>query len=74
MAIRIPMASQKMLLEAGLVPPNCSNVELHIPAAGVMMLRYDVFVTREHLEALSVVFQAMASEVRENQDGPGRAL
>ena len=63
------MASQKMLRELDLVPAHCVNVELVIPAAGLMMLRYDVFVTTEHLEKLQVVFEAAISEMKANQDG-----
>ena len=58
-----------MLLELGLVPANCVNVELIIPANGLMTLRYDVYVTTEQIEQMSIVFQGLASESKAKQDG-----
>jgi hypothetical protein len=69
MAIVVPIASQKMLLELGLCPPGCSNIQIVMPASGAMVLRYDVFVTAEHLDKLSLLFQLMASEAKAKQDG-----
>jgi hypothetical protein len=68
MAIRIPMVGQQLLAEQGLVPANCSRLELVIPVAGPMVLRYEVFVAAEHLEKLSLLFQVLASEAKEVQD------
>lgn len=69
MAIRIPTSTQKLLLEQGLVPDGCRSVELVLAADSAMILRYEVFVTTEQLEKLAVVFQALASEAKPNQDG-----
>ena len=66
--MRIPISSQKLMADLGLIPPHCQSVELHIPAAGLMVLRFDVIVTADHLEKLALVFQAMASEVKPGQD------
>lgn len=62
MAMRISTAAQKIMAEQGLVPSNCSQVEILIPAHGPMVLRYEVWVNAEQLQKLSVVFQAMALE------------
>jgi hypothetical protein len=68
MALRVPEVTQKLLVESGLVPLHCSKVELDMPASGPLVLRYEVFVTPEHLEKLAMVFQVLASEAKEGQD------
>lgn len=64
MAIRLPMDMQKRLAALGLVPPNCSNVELFIPAVGGMVLKYEVYVTEEHIAQFAQFF---ASYVESNK-------
>jgi len=61
--MRLPTSCQQMLIERGIVPPGCSNVELHIPAHGALMLRYDVFINGELLDALASVLRAAAASV-----------
>lgn len=70
MAIRIPDGCQKLLVDSGLVPKNCGKVELEIPASGPMILRYEVFVSADQVEQLGLVFHALASELKADQDGP----
>ena len=64
MALRISTAVVKMLLARGLLPDHCKSVELHIPPASAMVLRFEVFVADEHLEALGEAFTQMAEESR----------
>ena len=68
MAMRLPQSAQKLLVEQGIVPPGCSNVELHIPAVGAMLLRYDVYVTARQLDKLGIVFRAVAADLRAIQE------
>ena len=37
----------KLLVEEGVVPEGCSNVELHIPAEGAAFVRCDVWLDTE---------------------------
>lgn len=69
MPMRIPASSQRLLIEQGLVPPNCRSVELHLDPSSVVVLRYDVLVTPDDMAKLAIVFQAMASEGKARQDG-----
>lgn len=62
------MSCQRLLVEQGLVPQHCSNLELIMRPNAPMILRYEVFVASEHLDKLALVFQAMASEGKERQD------
>jgi hypothetical protein len=56
MAYRVPMDLQKRLVDLGLVPKHCQQVELFIPAVGMLMLRYEVAVTHEHIAQLAAFF------------------
>lgn len=47
------------------MPRNCSKVEILIPPNGAMVLRYEVYVTDEHLDALGSAFIQMAADTRE---------
>lgn len=43
----------KYLIEEGVLPPQCRNVELLLPVDGALALRYEVFVTAEDLPKLA---------------------
>ncbi len=66
MAIRRGNDLGKALIEEGLCPPNCSNVELHIPATGVMTLRYDVFVDTKDIPKLQ---RALGKLIEDQPEG-----
>lgn len=62
MAIRISRQVVDMLAARGLLPNHCSNVEIHIPPNGPMVVRFDVYITDEHLRAVADAFAMMADE------------
>lgn len=37
------------LHDEGLLPPNCTNVEIHVGVDHAVMIRYEVFATAEDL-------------------------
>lgn len=55
MAYRLPNDIQKMFVEQGLVPPECKELALAFPAAGVVTLRYDVFATMDQIEKIAAI-------------------
>lgn len=61
-AVRLPSHVSRALVEEGIAPPNCSSIELYIPASGVLVLRYEVFVTFETLAKIGRAFSAPEPE------------
>lgn len=51
-----------LLLAEGLLPPGARLVELHIPADGAVLLRYEVYVRREDLPKLARALDALGKE------------
>jgi hypothetical protein len=62
MAIRISTAMVKRLHDEGFLPSECRSVELTIPPAGPMVLRFEVFMTDERLKQLGGAFLELATE------------
>lgn len=66
------------MVAEGLLPESCSNVEILIPAAGPMVLRFERFVGVDELERLARAMTAAAATEGEadrsvNRDAePGR--
>ena len=58
--IQISTPVVKFLEAHGMIPPNCFKVELHVPPNGPMVLRYEVFITRDRMRILSQAFALMA--------------
>jgi hypothetical protein len=48
----------KELVERGLCPSNAINIELHIPAGGVLMIRYEVLVEDKDLLTIAEALKA----------------
>jgi hypothetical protein len=61
MAIYASRRLAKALEAAGLVPPNCLNVEILIPPNGHTTLRYTVFVDERDLSKLAAAIVAGAA-------------
>lgn len=51
-----------LLQQEGIVPPHCSNVELHVPATGAAFLRYDVFLDSAHIPGLQRALAALVAD------------
>ncbi len=59
------------LKEEGLIPSDCSKVELLMPASGAIALRYEVFVQPDDLPKLArVLTRLAASENSEKSADP----
>lgn len=56
----IPAELLKALVDEGIVPPDCRALTLEIVADGALMLRYEVFLSRDHLIKLARAFTVMA--------------
>ena len=50
----------RLLIAEGLCPPEAINVELHIPADGVVTLSYEVYVKSEDFDKLSRVLRQIS--------------
>lgn len=59
MAHGIDSRSLKALVDAGVVPDRCRNLELIIQASGALVLRYEILVTAEDIGKLSKAFAAI---------------
>lgn len=55
----IPSKVLKVLVEQGLVPADCSNLTIELPANGLLALHYTVTIQPEHLEKLGAAFSQM---------------
>jgi hypothetical protein len=49
-----------LLIEEGLCPPNCSVLELHVPAAGAIVIRYEVYVDTVDLPKIARALTRLA--------------
>lgn len=49
----------KAFIEQGLVPSDCSKLEIVLNAAGALVLRYDVMLRPHHLPKLAAAFTAI---------------
>ena len=50
------------LIAEGLCPKNALNVELHIPASGVITLRFDVYLHSDDIPKIQRALAALAAE------------
>ena len=61
--MRVNPVLGRLLMDSGLVPPHCFNVELLMPAKGMATLRYEVMLSREHCEVLSRLFATLGKDI-----------
>ena len=62
MAIHISTPVLNLLQARGLLPKHCKLVEITIPPADGMVIRYEVFVTEDSAAILAEAFAAIAAE------------
>jgi hypothetical protein len=62
MAYKLPSDIQKLFIDAGLVPPECKELSLAFPAAGIVCLRYEVFVTMKQIEDIAGILMAFVEK------------
>jgi hypothetical protein len=55
-----------LLVKRGLVPDNCRQADILIDPTGPLVIRYEVFVTAEHLAAVAEVLREVAAETLKN--------
>jgi hypothetical protein len=48
-----------LLVQEGVLPPNCGNVELHIPVDGALVLRCDILVQDEDVPKILRAWQRL---------------
>jgi len=60
----------KPLADAGLVPPNCRVMEISLGVSGVLVVRYEVFLTPAQTVALGIVFQHVGAGVADVEPEP----
>jgi hypothetical protein len=58
MAYRLPNDIHKLIVDSGLVPPECREVALVLPASGAVCLRYELFATVEQIEKIAGILTA----------------
>lgn len=56
MAFKIPSHLLQSFIEQGLIPQDCSSMEIRLSREGVPTLCYEVMVTKEKLLSLSRAF------------------
>jgi hypothetical protein len=59
MAFRIPTRLLQAFIDHGLAPKHCRSLEVFIPSDGVLVLRSEVMVDREHVSKLAAAFAAI---------------
>jgi hypothetical protein len=52
----IPPQMLRAFVEHGLVPAGCSNLNIELPASGVLALHYTVYLQPEHMPKLAAAF------------------
>lgn len=70
MAFRSSPYLGKSLAAHGLLPKNCSNVEIHMPANGAVMLRFERFLEPYELPEFAAAFQEAADEMTKAEKAP----